>query len=173
MAVLPHVTNCCITTFWNWLSPLPGPNTGSFHLRWNSVISNKQAILVCTTRCSGSTTESVTISVPTPSSVFADQSTTGFAGKTCSPGTRADVRKVQTTADQFRTRYGLNRKGVLGRLTGLNPDRIFHVQTWSTRGAAVAISVMAANEPEPEGCLPRRTASETRSELLDWLEYHF
>ena len=63
---------------------------------------------------------------------------------------------------------------MLGRLTGLNPDRIFHVQTWSTRGAAVAISVMAASEPEPEGCLPpAETASETRSELLDWLECTF
>lgn len=92
-----------------------------------------------------------------------------------SRGARADVRKVQTTADQFRARYGFEpEEDVLGRLTGLNPDRIFHVQTWSTRGAAVAISVMAANEPEPEGCLPpAETASETRSELLDWLECTF
>ena len=52
-----------------------------------------------------------------------------------SRGARADVRKVQTTADQFRTRYGFEpEEEVLGRLTGLNPNRIFHVQTWSTRG---------------------------------------
>ena len=33
---------------------------------------------------------------------------------------------------------------------------------------------MAANEPEPEGCLPpAETGSETRSELLEWLESTF
>lgn len=92
-----------------------------------------------------------------------------------SRGARADVRKVQTTADQFRTRYGFEpEEEVLGRLTGLRPDRVFHVQTWSTRGAAVAVSVIAANEPEPEGCLPpAESCSEARSELLDWLECTF
>ena len=91
------------------------------------------------------------------------------------PYAKQRIRKVQTTADQFRTRYGFEpEEEVLGRLTGLNPDRIFHVQTWSTRGAAVAVSVIAANEPEPEGCLPpAESCSEARSELLDWLECTF
>ena len=92
-----------------------------------------------------------------------------------SRGARADVRKIQTTADQFRTRYGFEpEEEVLGRLTGLDPNRVFHVQTWSTRGAAVAISVMAANEPEPEGCLPpAQPNSDDRSELFQWLECTF
>ena len=92
-----------------------------------------------------------------------------------SRGARADVRKVQSTADRYRARYGFEpEEEVLGQLTGLQAERVFRVKSWTTRGAAVAISVITANEPEPEGCLPPAQMDPSdRSELLYWLENTF